>query len=125
MDSQQQRTWVNVSYFAVAALLAYIVFAVGTKAVATFDLETRVRNVELVLRAVAVVAGAILFVVLNRNDKANQFMGEVVVELTRVTWPTQRDTGSATFLVIIMVLISGFFLGMLDYLWTQLLQWVL
>jgi preprotein translocase subunit SecE len=78
-----------------------------------------------VLRGVSVAAGAILFVVLYRNDQVNQFMNEVVVELSRVTWPTQKDTTSATFVVIVMVIISGMILGLLDYCWVQLLKWVL
>lgn len=125
MESQQQRTWVNVSYLAAAALLGYVVFSLGGKAIATFDLESRVRNVELVLRGSSVALGALLFVALWRSQRANQFMGEVFLELSRVNWPTQKDTTNATILVIIMVLISGFVLGFLDYAWTQILHWVL
>ncbi len=70
-------------------------------------------------------AGAILFMVLYRNEQANQFMNEVIVELSRVTWPTQKDTSSATLVVIVMVLISGLVLGFLDYCWIHLLKWIL
>ncbi|OGD43298.1 preprotein translocase subunit SecE [Candidatus Azambacteria bacterium RIFOXYD1_FULL_42_11] len=66
-----------------------------------------------------------MFLALLRNQKANKFMNEVMVELSRVTWPTQKETSSATFIVIIMVLISGLILGLLDYVWTKLLQLVL
>jgi len=124
MQSQYQK-WVNLSYLAFAILLGYIVFSMAGKIVGAYDLEARVRNIELVLRGVSVLAGAILFVALYRNDQANQFMNEVMAELSRVAWPTQRDTTSATFIVIIMVVISGMVLGLLDYFWIQLLKWVL
>ena len=124
MESQYQK-WVNLSYLAFAILVGYIIFSVAGKVVGAYDLETRVRNIEFILKGVSVLVGAILFVALYRNDQANQFMNEVVAELARVTWPTQKDTASATMIVIIMVVVSGMILGLLDYFWIQLLKWVL
>jgi preprotein translocase subunit SecE len=124
MESQFQK-WVNLSYLAVAAILAYIVFATGIRVGDLVNLEAHVRNSELIIRGVSVLAGLILFVVLYRNDRANQFMNEVMLELSRVTWPTQKETYSATFIVIVMILISSAALGFLDYVWTQLIQTIL
>jgi preprotein translocase subunit SecE len=124
MESQHQK-WVNLSYLAIAILFGYLVFSFSGKIVGAYDLEARIRNIDLILRGVAILAGALLFIGLYRNDRTNQFMNEVVVELSRVTWPTQKDTSSATMIVIVMVLISGMVLGFLDYCWIQLLKWVL
>ena len=122
MESQYQK-WVNLSYLAVAALLGYLVFTLADKVVGTYDLETRVRNIELIVQIGSVVCRR--HPVLHSctsNDKANQFMNEVMVELSRVTWPTQKETTSATIVVIIMVLISGMALGLMDYFWTSLAE---
>lgn len=124
MESQHQK-WVNLSYLALSALFGYIVFSLSGKVTGAYDLEARVRNIDLILRAVALVGGLGLFFVLYRSERANQFMNEVAVELSRVTWPSQRDTVNSTFVVIIMVIISGIVLGFLDYCWIQLLKWVL
>jgi preprotein translocase subunit SecE len=124
MESQYQK-WVNLSFLAAAALLGYIIFALSLKVVGIYDLESRVRSIDLIVRGVSLSVGAILFLVLYKNDQANQFMNEVMVELSRVTWPTQKETTSATFIVIVMVLISGVILGLLDYLWVALLKMVL
>jgi preprotein translocase SecE subunit len=124
MESQFQK-WVNLSYLAAAALLGYLVFALSSKLVGTYDLETRVHNIGLIVQIASVVAGGILFLVLYRNDDANQFMNEVMLELSRVTWPTQKETTSSTIVVIIMVLLSGLILGLLDYFWVTLLKWIL
>jgi preprotein translocase SecE subunit len=123
MESQYQK-WVNLSYLALAILLGYVVFSVGGKIVGTYDLEARVRDVDLILRGVSVALAALLFLILWRNDDANQFMNEVMVELSRVTWPTHKETTSATTVVIVMVLVSGLALGLLDYIWTTLLKWL-
>lgn len=125
MEQSQYQKWVNLSYLVVAALLGYLVFALGAKIVGIYDLEARVRNVDLIVRGVSVAAAAILFLALYWNQQANQFMNEVMVELSRVSWPTQKETSSATMIVIIMVVISGMVLGLMDYLLTTLLKWVL
>ncbi len=124
MESEHQK-WVNLSYLAVAILFGYIIFSTTGKIVGAYDLEARVRNIDLILRGISVLSGGILFLVLYKHEQANQFMNEVMVELSRVTWPTQKDTRSATVVVIIMVLISGMILGLLDYCWVQLLKWIL
>lgn len=124
MENQNQK-WVNLSYLAVSVLLGYLVFLVSNKVVGAWDLETRVRNIELFLRIFSFVIGAILFIALYRSEKINQFMNEVVVELSRVTWPTQKDTGSATVVVIIMVVASGLVLGLVDFFVVQLMRWIL
>jgi len=124
MENQHQK-WVNLSYLAVAILFGYLVFSSTGKLVGAYDLETRVRNIDLFLRIGSVLAGALVFIGLYRNEKANQFMTEVVEELSRVAWPTQKETSSATMVVIVMVVVSGMVLGFLDYIWVQLLKGIL
>jgi preprotein translocase SecE subunit len=124
MESQFQK-WVNLSYLAVAILLGYLVFTLSAKIVGTYDLETRVHNIGLIIQIASVAIAGILFLILYRNDNANQFMNEVMLELSRVTWPTQKETTSATIVVIIMVLISGAVLGLLDYFWTALMKMII
>ncbi len=123
MENQYQK-WVNLSYLAVAAIVGYIAFSAATYVVGTYDLETRIRNVDLVIRGGVIVLAGILFVGLYRHERVNEFMNEVMTELSRVTWPTQKETSSATVVVIVMVLISGMLLGLLDYIWTSLLKMV-
>ena len=42
---------------------------------------------------------------------------EVVDELARVSWPSQRETGHATLVVIAAVVLSSAFLGIFDAMW--------
>lgn len=120
-----RRKWVNLSYVVAAALLGYIVTELANHASGVFDLEARVRHFELWARGAGVLCGALLFLFLVRHQKTNQFMDEAALELSRVTWPTQKDTYRATIVVVIMVLISGAILGAFDALWTWALKFVL
>jgi preprotein translocase subunit SecE len=124
MESQYQK-WVNLSYLLFAGLVGYVIFSGAGHFAGAYDLEARVRNVDLMIRGGSLLVGAIVFFVLYRNEQANQFMNEVVTELARVTWPTQKETTNATIIVLVAVLVSGMVLGLLDYIWTSLLKLVL
>ena len=124
MESQYQK-WVNLSYAAACALFAYVLFSGGTWMASSYDLETKLRNVDLIIRVGSIGLAAVLFFVFYKNRLINGFMNEVADELAKVTWPTQKETTSATIIVIIMVMISGVVLGLLDYVWTRLIQMVI
>jgi preprotein translocase subunit SecE len=125
MEPTQYQKWVNLSYLAVAGLVLYITLTAGQYAVSAYDLEARIHNVDLVLRGLSIALAGLTFLVLYRHEQANQFMNEVVTELARVTWPTQKETTNGTVIVIVMVLVSGMLLGLFDYIWTNLLKMVL
>src|SRR6185312_7606334 len=103
----QYQKWVNLSYLGLAGIVAYVVFALALRLVGVYDLETRVHNIDLIVRGVSVGLGGLVFLILWRHEQANQFMNEVMVELSRVTWPTPNETRNATVVVIVMVLVSG------------------
>lgn len=67
--------------------------------------------------AIGVVAAVIVFVVLRRNAKVNQFMNEVFVELAKVTWPPRKETMLSTVVIVIMVAICSVIIFGLDTLW--------
>lgn len=124
MENQNQK-WVNLSFLAFAGGLAWVLFTLLTTIAAGYDLEARVKNVDMLIRGLSLGVGALLFFVLYRSQKSSDYMSEVVVELSRVTWPTPKDTYRATIVVVLMVLIFGFLLGGLDTFWVWLLRFVL
>lgn len=50
------------------------------------------------------------------------FLKEVQDELKKVVWPTRDEIVRLTFVVIIISLIVGFFLGGIDFLLTKITQ---
>lgn len=124
MESQRQKI-VNLVFVVLAALMSYVVYRLAGRITAYFDLEARVRNLDLALSVGSVVLGVICFAILYRRDDTNQFANEAVAELERVSWPVPKDTAKATGVVLIMVLISGVILGGLDSLWAWLIRFIL
>ena len=124
MENQQQK-WVLGSLLGFSALCAYVFFQITLKLIGQFDLETRISNVDTILPVVSIVLGGLLFFLLYNNPKSNQYMGEVVLELSKVSWPQQKETTSSTMVVIVMVVISGILIGLMDFLFTQIMKWIL
>ncbi len=125
MENQFQKV-VTVSYLALGALISFLLLAALMKVSNIFDLESKIKSIEYIIRFSSLGVGAITFFVLLKNPKANEFMNEVAMELmTKVTWPTSKETWSATMIVIVTVVIAGIFLWLFDMLWVYALKAVL
>ncbi len=53
------------------------------------------------------------------------FYRQTVAELKKVTWPTRSEAINLTRVVLIVIVLMGAFLGILDYLFTQLFGLIL
>lgn len=57
-----------------------------------------------------------------RMQRAITFLKEAKAELTRVNWPTRKQIGRYTLLVILISLAVAIFLGGLDYFFSSLVE---
>jgi preprotein translocase subunit SecE len=55
-----------------------------------------------------------------RNFQLFRYFQEVLAELKKVTWPTREQTIEKTSLVIVVSVLVGAYIGVLDYIYTQL-----
>ncbi len=58
-------------------------------------------------------------------EKIKQFLREVKVELTKVTWPSKKQTMGSTSVVLILVLFIALFLGLVDLGLSNLVKMIL
>jgi preprotein translocase SecE subunit len=124
MENQYQKV-VNITYLVLAALIAFVSLLAMMKVASTYDLESRVKSIEFIIRGLSVLVGAGIFFGLYSNSKANGFMNEVASELlTKVTWPAGKETMTATVVVIITVILAGIVLAIFDWFFTVSLQWL-
>ncbi len=54
--------------------------------------------------------------------KAKNFLGDVKVEVKKVTWPTRKEAVGGTMVVVVVVVIVAIFLGIVDKLLSILVQ---
>jgi preprotein translocase subunit SecE len=68
-----------------------------------------------------VAAGAIalgLTLYLWRNEAVHKLSFEIVVELSKVTWPTRKELYASTIVVIVFSCIAAVVLGLFDFFWS-------
>ena len=122
METQK---WVNLGLL-VGAVVAFLFFSRLIAAV--WDLtrlpvpqEWPVEPAYLISFAVA--AGAGFWV--RRHERANKFLNEVALELSKVTWPQRKETVASAGVVIILVGIASLILFVIDSLWGTMIRGVL
>lgn len=75
---------------------------------------------ELYITLVSAFIALVIAVVSFRNERVHELANEVAAELKKVTWPTGKDVESATFVVVIMTIVSAAILGAFDAVWSSL-----
>lgn len=111
------KKWVIISFTA-AAIVTFLVFRqlLGT-VWDYFRLPAYQDWVVTLPDLLAVLVGIGTYLLLKKNKKADQFMTEVVVELSKVTYPVKKETAVSTVVVIIMVGIASVILFLFDTVW--------
>jgi len=61
---------------------------------------------------------------LKKGNPVTGFLGEVRSELRHVTWPTKKEALNKTAIVIGISIITGLYLGGLDYLFTTVSSYI-
>jgi preprotein translocase subunit SecE len=57
-----------------------------------------------------------------RKAFSTRYVGEVISELRRVTWPTRHETTRLTIMVVAVSAVIGVFLGVIDIGFSRLLN---
>jgi preprotein translocase SecE subunit len=74
---------------------------------------------------VGLVGAAVTFFALLRNRDAVTFVGEVVGELAKVTWPSREEAVRATSTVIFTTLFMAVVIGVFDLVWKNVAEYFL
>ena len=112
--------WVQFAYAACAITLAWFLIKSST-AIWTLLADTVDSIPEPNATVIAVGAGLVAFataVATYRSQRIHTFVVEVCVELSKVTWPTRKETWSQTIIVIIVSIIAAIILGVFDSVWS-------
>ena len=114
--------WVQFAYAASAITVAWFLIKSST-AVWTILADTVDAVPEPNGTAIAVGSGLVALiaaVVAYRSKKIHTFVLEVCVELSKVTWPSRKETWSQTIVVLIVSVIAAIILGVYDAVWSHI-----
>jgi preprotein translocase subunit SecE len=114
--------WVQFAYAAGAITVAWFLIKSST-AVWTILADNVDAVPEPDSTMIAVGAGLVAFisaVITYRSQKIHTFVLEVCVELSKVSWPTRKETWSQTVVVLIVSVIAAIILGVYDAVWSHI-----
>ena len=57
--------------------------------------------------------------------KTKTFLDDVKAELTKVTWPTRKETISTTWVVVVIIVLISLYLGACDVVLAKLIRFIL
>lgn len=107
--------WVQIAFMAFALLLLWLLDKIITL---IWD-----RFAEPTPSLVTLLAGVIAIgttLVLYRQEKVSRVAHEIVGELTKVSWPSRRETQVSTLVVIITSVIAAIIIGAFDAAWSAI-----
>lgn len=106
---------ISTMSFLGAGILTWLVVGILFRTLAgAFGAVQKLYGVDLLNHGLPLVAGALVFIVLQFSPKITVWAEEVILEVSKVVWPTQKDTVGMTIVVIIMVLIASAILFIFD-----------
>ena len=69
-----------------------------------------------------ILLGVTMFLFLLKNIKTRTFTEDSVSELTKVSWPSEKEVRFGTIIVLITVVIAGIAFGIMDIAFTSLVR---
>ncbi len=105
----------TLSYLIAAALTWLVLGILLDTLAATWGGLARIASQDFLRHGVPVGIAALLFFVLQFNQKVNVWGDEVVSEIKKVVWPSRRDTSAMTVVVCVFLLLTGAIVGVFDF----------
>lgn len=124
MDQLNKKV-ITVSFLAAGALLAFVLNTLIQLLEANVALFARLASNDLFTHILPVGLGIAFFLFLQFNSKTLAWGDEVVSEIRKMVWRTRKDTVAVTIAVCIMVVISGIVLGLLDFLSSKVINYII
>lgn len=108
-----ERKWVHVMFAVAGILLAWLLAKSGEWAWGYFG-----RPNGLYVGVGSVVIASVATYICWKNEQIFALANEVTTELSKVTWPTRKETVSSTIIVIITTIVAALLLGLFDATWS-------
>lgn len=123
MNAKVEQSNPSSSLDGVKYLLAALVVVAGVAGFYWFaDWPSALRGLML---AASLVIGAAVFAFTARGRVALEFLSESRFELRKVVWPSKQETMRGTGVIIVVVVIISLVLGLIDWVVSQLVRWLL
>ncbi|MBY0383913.1 preprotein translocase subunit SecE [bacterium] len=111
--------------FVIAAVLCGYVASVLIKVLSAWGTFARISHNQIVAHGVPVAIGVAFFLYMVLTPKVKNWAGEVALEISKIVWPSVKDTRALTIVVCIIVLIAAMIFWVFDIVSSQLIEFIL
>ena len=111
--------WVLMAFVAAGALLFWL-----TDKVVVMAWSKVAEPSTLLASAAAALVAVVATIRLYNNESINRLSYEVVGELSKVTWPSRKETQVSTGVVIVTSVIAAAILGVFDLIWSTVTDYI-
>lgn len=115
MENDNNSKTITVAFLCAGFLAAVVLEIVESALAANIGMIARWRAIPFVQHGLPVVVGAVTFLLLQFNKRTVTWADEVVSEVRKVVWPSQKDTTAMTIVCCIMLVAAGAWFGLFDY----------
>ena len=114
MIKEENAKIITLSFVACGFLTAFVVRVLFEFLAVQFGMVAMAYGQEWLRHGVPVLSGLAVFSFFQMREKTKIWAHEVVVEVRKVVWPSRQATLGMTALVCVILMISGFVLGLFD-----------
>jgi preprotein translocase subunit SecE len=114
-----------VSFVVGAFMVGYTVQVLNTLFSSSFGAYARAMDSELMNNLLPVGLGLVFLIYVYSSKKVKAWAQEVIVEVSKVVWPSKKDTTAMTIFVCIFMLLSGVLLGLFDFFSSKVIRFII
>ena len=114
-----------VAFVCGAFMVGYTVQVFNTLLSTAWGSYARLVEPDLISYGMPIFFGLVFFIYVNFSKKIKEWAKDVVVEVSKVVWPSRKDTMAMTFVVCFFMILSGILLGFFDFLSSQVIQFII
>jgi len=107
--------WVQYVFVVIAAFVLWLADKLITVVWQNWDEPN-----DVVVTVLSAAVGVAVALVLYRNEKSHRMVVDVVSELSKVTWPSRKETYASTIVVIVTSIIAAAIVGSFDFVWSAI-----
>jgi preprotein translocase subunit SecE len=114
MDKTNSKV-LTLSFAITGALVGFTVHLLIKSFAGAFGFVARMSDSDLVRHGLPVLIGVVIFSILQFNPRVLNWGQEVVTEIRKVIWPSQKELTAMTVVVIVMVVLSSVIVTSFDF----------
>jgi preprotein translocase subunit SecE len=107
--------WVQYVFVVIAAFVLWLADKLITLGWQYFDEPN-----DVIVTAISALIGFGTALSLYRTEKSHRLVVDVVSELSKVSWPSRKETYASTIVVIVTSIIAAAIVGSFDFVWSAI-----